>query len=224
MWTVFSGLLKRHLFSWLFEVLPVALLLVQSAVAVSHHGDVDAKFWRGPAGLGVRAGGKLSSLLGAWRVQEWQGMDKFLEDLHFPRWQRALAKRAGQSYELELRGGSSDGASLDDATLRIVTSDLRGKSELELPLSGRSVLARDGDGGAEVSRSARPLDDHTVEITERYPKEGRPFSVCTRTLTDDGRMLLEVRKRTPAGRMASMRAIASRIVDKAAKRHVSCSA
>lgn len=223
MWTIAGTILKRHLFSWLFEVLPVALLLLQSAVAVSHHGDVDARFWRGPAGLGARTSGKLSSLLGAWRVQEWQGMDKFLEELHFPRWQRVLAKRAGQSYELELRGGS-DGGSLDDATLRIVTSDLRGKSELELPLSGRSVLARDGDGGAEVSRSARPLDDHTVEITERYPKESRPYSVCTRTLTDDGRMILEVRKRTPAGRMASMRAIASRIVDKAAKRRARCSA
>ena len=31
----------------------------------------------------------------------------------------------------------------------------------------------------------------------------------------DGKMLLEVRKRTRSGRMASMRAIASRIVDKA---------
>jgi hypothetical protein len=117
-------------------------------------------------------------------------MDKFLEELHFPRWQRVLAKRAGQSYELELRGGS-DGGSLDDATLRIVTSDLRGKSELELPLSGRSVLARDGDGGAEVSRSARPLDDHTVESTRRStqshaPPGQRQHALCGRWLAAIG--------------------------------------
>ena len=98
-----------------------------------------------------------------------------------------------------------------------MTSDLRGKSELELPLSGRSVLAHDGDGGMEVSRSARPLNDRTVEITERYPRESRPYSVCTRTLTPDGKMLTEVRKRTSSGRMASMKAIASRIADGAAQ-------
>ena len=75
----------------------------------------------------------------------------------------------------------------------------------------------DGDGGAEVSRSARPLDDQTVEITETLTQESKPYSVCTRTLTDDGKMILEVKKRTPNGRWALMRAIASRINDKAAQ-------
>ena len=112
-------------------------------------------------------------------------MDKFLEELRFPAWKRALAARAGQQYVLQLNGGSAAG-DLDNATLRIVTSDLRGKSELELPLSGRGVLAKDGDGGVEVTRSARPLDDHTVEITERFPRDRDPYSVCTRTLTPDG--------------------------------------
>ena len=184
-------------------------------------------------------------------------MDKFLEELSFPKWKRALAARAGQQYVLQLKGGSANG-SLDDATIQIVTSDIRGKSSLELPLSGRGVVAHDGDNGAEVERSARPLDDRTVEITESYRGESRPYSVCKRTLTvsaiattapcpplhpprhpraavpsstaplaphlllsprpsqEDGRMLLEVRKRAPNGRMASMRAIASRIADKAA--------
>ena len=230
------------------------------AVAVFHRGDVDAHAHAGLGGLGAHTKGKLGALLGAWRVQEWQGMDKFLEELSFPKWKRALAARAGQQYVLQLKGGSANG-SLDDATIQIVTSDIRGKSSLELPLSGRGVVAHDGDNGAEVERSARPLDDRTVEITESYRGESRPYSVCKRTLTvsaiattdpcpplhpprhpplrlvpsstaplaphlllsprhlpcqEDGRMLLEVRKRAPNGRMASMRAIASRIADKAA--------
>ena len=127
-------------------------------------------------------------------------MDKFLQDLSFPKWKRALAARAGQQYLLQLKGGSSDSASLDNATLRIVTSDLRGRSELELPLSGRGVRAKDGDDGAEVERVARPKGEGTVEITERYPRESTPYSVCTRSLTKDGRMLLEVRTRVRAGR------------------------
>jgi hypothetical protein len=184
-------------------------------VAVFHRGDVDAHAHAGLGGLGAHTKGKLGALLGAWRVQEWQGMDKFLEELSFPKWKRALAARAGQQYVLQLKGGSANG-SLDDATIQIVTSDIRGKSSLELPLSGRGVVAHDGDNGAEVERSARPLDDRTVEITESYRGESRPYSVCKRTLTEDGRMLLEVRKRAPNGRMASMRAIASRIADKAA--------
>ena len=58
-------------------------------------------------------------------MQEWQNLDKFLEDLRFPAWKRALAARAGQQYVLQLKGGS-DGNDLDNATLRIVTSDLLG--------------------------------------------------------------------------------------------------
>ena len=152
------------------------------AVAVFHRGDVDAHAHAGLGGLGAHTKGKLGALLGAWRVQEWQGMDKFLEELSFPKWKRALAARAGQQYVLQLKGGSANG-SLDDATIQIVTSDIRGKSSLELPLSGRGVVAHDGDNGAEVERSARPLDDRTVEITESYRGESRPYSVCKRTLT-----------------------------------------
>jgi len=189
------------------------------AVAVWHHGDIDARA-RGAGGLGDEHRGKLASLLGAWKVQEWQGMDKFLEELAFPRWQRALAARAGQQYLLQLKGGSVDGDSLDNATLRIVTSDMRGKSELELPLSGRGVVSRDGDGGAAVERVVRPVDDRTVEITERFPHDRDPYSVCTRTLTSDGRMLLTVKKRTPRGTMASMRAFATRVVDHATQRRL----
>ena len=104
-----------------------------------------------------------------------------------------------------------------DATLRIVTSDLRGKSELELPLSGRGVTANDGDNGARVSRHARVVDDHTVEMTEKYPGDRKPFSVCRRILGSDGQsMRLEVKKRRPDGRMAAMRAKFARVADEAA--------
>jgi hypothetical protein len=51
--------------------------------------------------------------------------------LGFASWQRALISRAGQTYVLEQsRDEQGD-------TLKIVTQDLRGTSELELPLSGQ---------------------------------------------------------------------------------------
>ena len=185
-------------------------------VAVVHRGNLDGgRSFQSPfAGVGQHAG-KLSKLLGAWKLEKFENLDQFLSELRFPAWKRALAARAGQQYVLNLKGGHSD--KIDDATLQIVTSDVRGTSTLELPLSGQPVKARDGDGGAEVSRSARPLDDKTVEITETLTQESKPYSVCTRTLTDDGKMILEVKKRTPNGRWALMRAIASRINDKAAQ-------
>lgn len=216
MYNALAHIFRRNLFSWLFEVLPVALLVIQSAVAVVHRGNLDGgRSFQSPfAGVGQHAG-KLSKLLGAWKLEKFENLDQFLSELRFPAWKRALAARAGQQYVLNLKGGHSD--KIDDATLQIVTSDVRGTSTLELPLSGQPVKARDGDGGAEVSRSARPLDDKTVEITETLTQESKPYSVCTRTLTDDGKMILEVKKRTPNGRWALMRAIASRINDKAAQ-------
>ena len=243
MYNALAHIFRRNLFSWLFEVLPVALLVIQSAgahqvcslpllfpcthtcvrvlfyshtVAVVHRGNLDGgRSFQSPfAGVGQHAG-KLSKLLGAWKLEKFENLDQFLSELRFPAWKRALAARAGQQYVLNLKGGHSD--KIDDATLQIVTSDVRGTSTQELPLSGQPVKARDGDGGAEVSRSARPLDDKTVEITETLTQESKPYSVCTRTLTDDGKMILEVKKRTPNGRWALMRAIASRINDKAAQ-------
>ena len=76
------------------------------------------------------------------------------------------------------------------------------------------MLANDGDNGAKVSRHARLVDDNTVEMTERYPGEKRPFSVCRRVLGRDGKsMSLEVKKRTPTGGVAAMRAKFSRVVE-----------
>jgi len=215
---MWAELAKRSLLSWFFEVLPVALLALQSAVAVLSHGDVDGRARGLVSGSGTADGkhahgGKMSKLLGAWRVQEWHGMEEFLEQLSFPKWQRALAARAGQSYVLQLKGGSTND-SLDKATLRIETRDMRGTSALELPLDGQAVKSRDGDGGAEVMRAAR-LNGQDLEITETFARESRPYSVCKRTVTDDGRMLLEVKKRTACGRWVGMRAFARRVVDQA---------
>ena len=106
--------------------------------------------------------------------------------LGFASWQRALISRAGQSYTLE------HGVSEKGDTLKIVTQDLRGTSELELPLSGQGVVADDGDGGARVSRAAH-LERHppAVVVTEQFPGEREPFSICRRTLQPDGRMCID---------------------------------
>lgn len=112
--------------------------------------------------------------------------------LGFASWQRALIARAGQSTTLE------HGVDKDGDTLRIVTQDLRGTSQLELPLSGSDVAADDGDNGARVHRAAtieRGLKPSVV-VTERYPHEREPYSICRRTLQPDGRMCIEVQKRT----------------------------
>lgn len=115
-----------------------------------------------------------------------------LAALGFASWQRALIARAGQSTTLE------HGVDEHGDTLRIVTQDLRGTSQLELPLSGGDVSANDGDGGARVCRSAtiergaKP----SVVVTERFPHEREPYSICRRTLQADGRMCIDVTKRT----------------------------
>ena len=128
--------------------------------------------------------------------------------LGFASWQRALIARAGQSTTLEHAVDSQQGD-----TLRIVTQDLRGTSQLELPLSGGDVAANDGDGGARVCRAA------TIEgsgakpsliVTERFPNEREPYSTCRRTLQPDGRMCIDVTKRTSKGNKVAMRAIAQR--------------
>ena len=103
--------------------------------------------------------------------------------LGFSSWQRAIISHAGQSYTLE--HGSGD----QGDTLKIVTHDLRGTSELELPLSGKAVAANDGDNGARVHRSAFIKGSPpAVIVTERFPDQSEPYSICKRTLQPDGRM------------------------------------
>lgn len=193
--------LHRNFFSWLFEVLPVCLLVLQSAVAIKHGGDVDC--WSRPRRL-VSGLGPLAAFMGRWSIQERSNMDEFLEGLGFAPWQRALICRAGQQYELEQTTGEKGDA------LRIVTSDLRGKSELELPLNGESVSANDGDGGAKVCRSAK-VERNSVLITERFPHEREPYSECRRTLQPDGRMRIDIKKKTAGGQTVAMRAIAAKV-------------
>lgn len=127
--------------------------------------------------------------------------------LGFASWQRALISRAGQTHVLEHDKDKKEGD-----TLRILTQDLRGTSELTLPLSGTDVAANDGDGGARVCRSAsiERGSKPALVVTERFPNEREPFSVCRRTLQPDGRMRIDVTKRTAGGKSVAMRAIASR--------------
>lgn len=68
------------------------------------------------------------------------------------------------------------------------------------PLCLQHVTADDGDGGARVCRSAcvENRSPPAVVVTERFPGEREPFSVCRRTLQPDGRMCIDVMKRTRA--------------------------
>ena len=125
--------------------------------------------------------------------------------LGFGAWQRALIARAGQSYVLE------HGMGENGDTLKIVTQDLRGKSQLELPLSGKPVSANDGDNGAKVNRAAFIKGSPpAVIVTEKFPGDSEPYSVCRRTIQPDGRMCIHVTKRTAGGKEVGMRCIATR--------------
>jgi len=207
-------IMQRSAFSWFCEVLPVWLLALQSFVALSSWGDVDGRshepLFARPLGALRGSTGRLGALLGRWKIQERHGVDDFMEALGFASWQRALISRAGQSYVLEVTPNREGKA--DDGTLRIITEDLRGKTELALPLSGQDVPADDGDGGARVCRAASVETGRTpaVVVTERFPNEREPYSICRRTLQPDGRMCIDVKKRTAGGKSVAMRAIASR--------------
>ena len=113
--------------------------------------------------------------------------------------EQAALRLAGQEYELLA----------DASALTIVTKDLRGHSALKLPLGGRGVVAHDGDGGAAVRRAAYVHRDAVV-VTETLVGESQPLSTCRRTLQRDGRMRIEISKRTPEGKTVAMAAIASR--------------
>jgi len=125
---------------------------------------------------------------------------EFLEGLGFNGIVRALLSKAGQEQVISY--------SEEGDKMRVITSDLRGTSELELPLSGKVVLAHDGDGGADVCRSAT-IDKATkaLVITEQAPGDKQPNSICRRTLQPDGRMCIDIHKRAPSGRIFQMKAI-----------------
>lgn len=129
-------------------------------------------------------------------------MDEFLQGLGFGSLQRALIAKAGQETEIvETAGGEG---------IKIVTTDLRGSTELELPVDGPGVVAHDGDGGATVCRSAT-LEKGDLIVTETLNGERKPLSVCKRKLSSDGRMIVDVVKRTPQGSTVAMQVVAKRI-------------
>ena len=142
--------------------------------------------------------GALKDMVGTWKLQEKINVDQFMAGLGINRAKRAALRLAGQEYELLA----------DTSALTIVTKDLRGHSALKLPLNGRGVVAHDGDDGAAVRRAVSVLRDAIV-MTEQ-DLAGQVLSVCRRTLQRDGRMRMEISKRTPDGQTVSMAAIATR--------------
>ena len=119
----------------------------------------------------------------------------------------AIASDFGTTYVVEAAAGTGKTSALVG---RIVGLIAGGTTELELPLDGQDVSANDGDGGQKVCRSAKVNRDSVV-ITERFPNERQPYSECRRTLQPDGRMRIDVKKRTAAGHMVGMRAIAAKV-------------
>jgi hypothetical protein len=212
---IVSAIARRSAWSLMFEVLPVWLLAIQAMAAATAGGDVDARsstplFARPIAQirktLNKGRDHKLADFIGRWSIQERHNIDEFLEALGFSSWQRAIISHAGQSYTLE-HGHGDHGD-----TLRIVTQDLRGTSLLELPLNGKTVAADDGDNGARVLRSAFIKGSPpAVVVHESFPGESEPYSICRRTIAPDGRMCIDVTKKTPGGKMIGMRAIAARV-------------
>ena len=142
--------------------------------------------------------GALKDMVGTWKLQEKINVDQFMAGLGINRAKRAALRLAGQEYELLA----------DTSALTIVTKDLRGHSALKLPLNGRGVVAHDGDDGAAVRRAVNVLRDAIV-MTETTPA-GQVLSVCRRTLQRDGRMRMDISKRTPDGQTVTMAAIATR--------------
>lgn len=126
-------------------------------------------------------------------------MDQFMAGLGIKGPLRAAMRVAGQKQELVA----------DRSSLTIVTSDLRGRSRLKLPLGGRGVVAHDGDGGAAIRRAAY-VDRDAVVVTETLVGESKPVSTCRRTLQKDGRMRIDISKRTDQGTSVAMTAIAAR--------------
>ena len=117
--------------------------------------------------------------------------------------QRAAVLRAGQVQVIAKKAGR----------LHIVTRDIRGSSELVLPLDGGAV-AGEGDNKRPVRyRAFREGGALVVKETAAGTggAEGEvELSICRRTLSADGRMCIDVRKRTPQGDMVSMRVVFTR--------------
>jgi len=196
------GLFRNHVVPALFYLLKK--LTYPLALAASLAFDRTPAIGEGPEkASGANAvnkslPGALKDMVGTWKLQEKINVDQFMAGLGINRAKRAALRLAGQEYELLA----------DTSALTIVTKDLRGHSALKLPLNGRGVVAHDGDDGAAVRRAVSVLRDAIV-MTEQ-DLAGQVLSVCRRTLQRDGRMRMDISKRTPDGQTVSMTAIATR--------------
>lgn len=137
---------------------------------------------------------RVSDLSGSWTIEERHNMNTFLKDMGFNAMQRAAAIKAGQVQVIRRQGEN----------LHIVTRDLRGTYELVLPLNGRPVDERTGDEC--VTRRAWSERGEIV-ITETLHPSTEPFTVCRRSLDQNGRMHVDVAKRTKGGEVAKMRIV-----------------
>ena len=127
-------------------------------------------------------------------------MESFLRSMGFNAVQRAAAMRAGQVQVIRRRGSD----------LHITTCDVRGSFELVLPLDARPVEGEGDDPAKPLTRKAFVDGKGDLVITETESGTREPLSVCRRSLREDGRMCVDVRKRFANGDVASMRVVYSR--------------
>lgn len=143
--------------------------------------------WR-RAGRLVRSD-DVADLSGTWRLEERIRMDDFLKDMGFSALQRAVVLKAGQVQVIAMKGSE----------LTVLTRDVRGTSELVLPLGDpNGVVDSDGDGDTPICRAAF-IEGGDLVITEREATSGETVSICRRSLQPDGRLRVDVRKRNRRG-------------------------
>ena len=160
--------------------------------------------WRQMARLVQNHG--VADLSGTWRLEERIRMDEFLRETGFSPLQRAVVLQAGQ---VQVIACSKD-------RLSVLTRDMRGTSELALPLNGPGIVGRDGDGNEAVCRSAF-IEGQDLVITEKMARSGETLSVCRRSIQPDGRMCVDVRKRRKGNTgFVSMRVIFTPVQDRCA--------
>lgn len=138
----------RSLWSWLFEVLPVWLLALQSVVAVSSHGDVDGYSSSPLFGPTLRCGdkwmtsanAKIQTLLGRWSIQERHNIDEFMEGLCIPPAHRPARQILYMHIVVVVHATQGTEKPAHDAPRALMPPPSRQSLFASLPLASRALL------------------------------------------------------------------------------------
>jgi hypothetical protein len=138
----------RSLWSWLFEVLPLWLLALQSVVAVSSHGDVDGYSSSPLFGPTLRCGdkwmtsanAKIQTLLGRWSIQERHNIDEFMEGLCIPPAHRPARQILYMHIVVVVHATQGTEKPAHDAPRALMPPPSRQSLFASLPLASRALL------------------------------------------------------------------------------------